>query len=155
MKSLDSRFEPILTIGTVARKLGVAVQTIRLYEAEGLILPHKTPTGRRMYSLHDLERLQCIRKMIVEHGLNLRGIQQIFALIPCWEYRGGLDEECQKCPVYYHSTGPCWSLPNVSAKCQGQDCRQCPVYRLDISCGTMKEILFGKRHRMPEKAHNN
>ena len=76
-------YDPVLTIGIVAEKLNVAVQTVRLYEQEGLILPHKTDSGRRMYSMHDLERLRCIRKMITEHGLNLNGIKRIMSMIPC------------------------------------------------------------------------
>lgn len=137
------KHEPVLTIGTVAGKLSVAVQTIRLYEQEGLIIPFKTESGRRMYSMSDLERLRCIRKMIVEHGLNLKGIRRLMALIPCWEFKGGLDEECKKCPAYYEATGACWTLSNVGSKCQLQDCRSCPVYRIELNCDKIKEVVFG------------
>lgn len=141
-------YEPLLTVGTVARRLGISVQTVRLYEQEGLVLPHKTRTGRRMFSLHDLDRLTCIRKMITEHGLNLSGIRRLFALIPCWHYKGGLDDDCRGCPVYYDSVGPCWTVRRVGEKCQNVDCRNCPVYQLPIRCETMKEVLFG--HKRPE-----
>ena len=63
-ENIFDKYDALLTIGTVARKLGVSVQTLRLYEQEGLILPAKTNGGRRMYSLHDLGRLHCIREMI-------------------------------------------------------------------------------------------
>jgi len=136
------KYEPVLTIGTVARLLKVAVQTLRLYEQEGLVLPHKTPGGRRMYSLHDVERLQCIREMITVHGLNLQGIRKLYALIPCWEYLGGLDADCRTCPVYHQVQGPCWSVRDVGQKCRHQNCRECPVYRLPINCHSLKQIIF-------------
>jgi MerR family transcriptional regulator/heat shock protein HspR len=139
-------YEPILTIGTVAEKLGIAVQTIRMYEKEGLVLPHKTASGRRMYSMHELERLRCIRKMITEHKLNLNGIKRLMSLIPCWEFKGGLDEECKNCPAYYEAHGPCWDIKNVGSKCKAEDCRDCPVYRVEVNCNKIKEVIFG-HHR--------
>ncbi|GAB4380274.1 MAG: hypothetical protein Kow0042_30280 [Calditrichia bacterium] len=142
-------YDPVFTIGTVANLVGVAVQTIRLYEQEGLIIPFKTSTGRRMFSMHDLERLKCIRKLLTEEGLNITGIRKMMSLIPCWEFKGGLDEECKKCPAYYETVGPCWSLSDVGSKCQLQDCRTCAVYRVNLSCSKMKAILFG--HHRPEE----
>jgi MerR family transcriptional regulator/heat shock protein HspR len=136
------QFEPVFTIGTIAKKLDLAVQTIRLYEQEGLILPFKTETRRRMYSLHDLQRLRCIRNLIKKDGLNLQGIKKMMSLIPCWEYKGGLDEDCQECPAYSQTQGPCWSLEKVGDKCVGKDCRSCPVYRLEVSCEKMKKIIY-------------
>ena len=144
-------YEPVLTIGTVAKKLNIAVQTIRLYEQEGLILSYKTDTGRRMFSMHDLERLRCIRTMITKHGLNLKGIKKMMSLIPCWDFKGGLDEQCKKCPAYYEANGPCWTTKNVGPKCQEVDCRECPVYRIEINCDKIKEVIYG--HKPPEVKH--
>ena len=138
-----ANFEPILTIGTIAKKLGVAVQTLRLYEQEGLIIPFKTDSGRRMYSLHDLERLQCIRKMITKNRLNLQGIKRLLALVPCWNFKGGIDDDCINCPAYTESSMPCWNYTQVGDKCKNQDCRECPVYTMEFNCHTMKEIIYG------------
>lgn len=148
-ENIINKYEAVLTIGTVAGKLNVSVQTLRLYEQEGLILPAKTNGGRRMYSLHDLDRLLCIREMITKHGLNLKGIKQMMSMIPCWEYKGGLDEECKNCPVYYEAKGPCWTRGDVGPKCQEVDCRECPVYRIEIRCDKIKEVVFG--HKAPKK----
>jgi len=144
-----NKYEAVLTIGTVASKLKVSVQTLRLYEREGLILPVKTNGGRRMYSLHDLDRLYCIREMITKYGLNLNGIKHLMSMIPCWEYKGGLDEDCRKCPVYYEAKGPCWTRKDVGQKCQDVDCRDCPVYKIELSCNKLKEVVFG--HIAPDK----
>lgn len=140
----QTKYEPLLTIGTVAGKLKIAVQTVRLYEQEGLIISHKTPGGHRMFSLHDLERLICVRKMITESGMNLQGIKKLLSLIPCWEFKGGLDEECKNCSAYYEAKGPCWHAESVGSKCQNQDCRQCPVYQMEFSCDKIKEVIFSR-----------
>ena len=137
------KHEPLLTIGVIAKKLNIAVQTVRLYEQEGLIIAHKTASRRRMFSLHDLERLKCIRTMITEHAMNLQGIKRMMALIPCWELKDGLDEECQQCPAYYEASGPCWSISNVGDKCQLQDCRSCKVYQINMTCSKLKEVIYG------------
>ncbi len=144
-------YEPIMSIGMVAQKLNVAVQTIRLYEQEGLILPFKTASGRRLYSMHDLTRLHCIRKMIKENGLNLQGIKRIFSFIPCWEFKGGLDNDCLNCPAYYSAEGPCWSLSKKGDKCALEDCRSCKVYRLEFHCDKLKEIIFGHERPVQNK----
>lgn len=137
--------EPVFSIGIIASKLNIAVQTVRLYEKEGLIIPYKTTTGRRFYSLHDLERLRCIRTMITEKGVNLQGIKRLMALIPCWEFKGGLDEQCLKCPAYFEANGPCWSLSNVGTKCKLADCRSCHVYQINMTCSKLKEVIYGHK----------
>lgn len=138
-------YEPVMSIGTVANKLQISVQTVRLYEHEGLILPHKSPGGHRLFSHHDLEKLNCIRNMITEHGINLQGIKRLMSMIPCWELKGGLDDDCRNCPAYHESSGPCWALKRVGEKCTLQDCRSCPVYRIQINCNKMKEIIYGHK----------
>ena len=69
--------EPIYTIGVAAGKLSISVHTLRLYEAEGLIIPFRTETGRRIFSDLELEKVKCIRSMIQEEGLNFEGIRRI------------------------------------------------------------------------------
>jgi len=136
-------YEPVFTIGVVARKLDISVQTVRLYQDEGLVLPHRTESGHRLYSLHDLDRLQCIRRMITEYGMNLQGIKRMFSLSPCWKIKDGPLDDCKTCPAYFEVAGPCWSLPVVGDKCKDADCRNCKVYRLKLDCSRMKKLLFG------------
>ncbi len=137
--------EPVFSIGIIAKKLGISVQTVRLYEQEGLMLSYRAPSGRRLFSLHDLGRLKCIRQMITENGINLQGIKRIMALIPCWEFQGGLDEQCMKCPAYYEANGPCWSISSVGEKCKTQECRTCAVYQISLPCSKMKEVIYGHK----------
>ena len=68
-----------MRIGELARECGVNPKTIRYYEAFGL-LPNaaRAPSGHRMYSARDRQRLQFIRRA-KGIGLPLVSIRQIAA----------------------------------------------------------------------------
>jgi len=140
-------FEPILPVGLVARRIGVSVETVRMYERKGLILPHRTNSGRRMYSLHDLERLHDIRKLITEHGLNLNGIKLLMSLVFRIELKGGLDDACVNCPVYYEAVQPCSDTSNEYTKCQNKECQDYPVC---IATNWRRLIKFVHKYSHPD-----
>jgi len=47
-------------IGEVAEILGATVRAIRYYEEEGLLVPHRTDGGTRLYSEQHIDRLRAI-----------------------------------------------------------------------------------------------
>jgi MerR family transcriptional regulator, thiopeptide resistance regulator len=47
-----------LTVGQVADDFGVTVRTLHHYDEIGLVRPHRTASGYRLYTEHDLERLR-------------------------------------------------------------------------------------------------
>jgi DNA-binding transcriptional MerR regulator len=55
------KVEPSLSIGDVSRRTRLTERALRLYEAEGLVAPARTESGRRVYSLADLRRLQQVQ----------------------------------------------------------------------------------------------
>jgi MerR family transcriptional regulator/heat shock protein HspR len=55
-------------------------QTLRMYEARGLIEPQRSPKGTRLYSQKDVERLRRIQEMTAELGMNLAGVERVFEL---------------------------------------------------------------------------
>ncbi|HEX2016679.1 MAG TPA: MerR family transcriptional regulator, partial [Solirubrobacteraceae bacterium] len=55
-------------------------QTLRMYEARGLIEPKRSPKGTRLYSQSDVERLRRIQEMTAELGLNLAGVERVLEL---------------------------------------------------------------------------
>ncbi|MBK0420195.1 MerR family transcriptional regulator [Leucobacter sp. CSA1] len=59
--------------------VGLGVQTLRVYEARGLLAPERTPGGTRRYSAGDVERLRRIAALL-DAGLNLAGIGMVLAL---------------------------------------------------------------------------
>jgi MerR family transcriptional regulator/heat shock protein HspR len=55
-------------------------QTLRMYEARGLITPQRSPKNTRLYSQRDVERLRRIQRMTSEEGLNLAGVETVLEL---------------------------------------------------------------------------
>jgi DNA-binding transcriptional MerR regulator/quercetin dioxygenase-like cupin family protein len=71
----DAAAAPILKIGHVANILGVPPSRIRLWEQAGLILPPRTASGQRQYSMQDVKRLEKIQKLIKGGSMTLSGIR--------------------------------------------------------------------------------
>ncbi|PHQ83494.1 MAG: MerR family transcriptional regulator [Thalassobium sp.] len=70
----------MLTIGTLARKTGTKVQTIRYYEQVGLMLePDRTEGGQRRYDGDGLDRLAFIRHAR-QLGFTLEAIRELLDL---------------------------------------------------------------------------
>ena len=55
-------------------------QTLRMYEARGLIEPKRSPKGTRLYSQADVDRLRRIQEMTTELGMNLAGVERVLEL---------------------------------------------------------------------------
>lgn len=71
---------PHLTIGAVARRASVAIDTIRYYEREGLLpAPRRRASGYRDYDAGAVERLRFIRRA-KELGFSLDEIRELLAL---------------------------------------------------------------------------
>jgi len=69
-----------LTIGKVARSAGLAIDTVRFYEREGLLQkPARTSSGYRQYSADAVARLRFIRQA-KELGFSLSEIRELLAL---------------------------------------------------------------------------
>ena len=55
-------------------------QTLRMYEARGLITPKRSPKNTRLYSQADVERLRRIQRMTNVEGLNLAGVETVLEM---------------------------------------------------------------------------
>jgi DNA-binding transcriptional MerR regulator len=66
-------------ISVAAELAGMGVQTLRLYEARGLLQPARTEGGTRRYSRDDLDRIHRIGQLL-DAGLNLAGISMVLDL---------------------------------------------------------------------------
>ena len=55
-------------------------QTLRMYEARGLIAPQRSPKNTRLYSQSDVERLRRIQQMTSQEGLNLAGVETVLEM---------------------------------------------------------------------------
>jgi MerR family transcriptional regulator/heat shock protein HspR len=70
----------VFMISVAAELAAMHPQTLRMYEARGLIEPKRSPKGTRLYSHEDVERLRRIQEMTVELGMNLAGVERVFEL---------------------------------------------------------------------------
>ncbi len=141
MKADDPFLEPKYTIGVASSKLNISVHSLRQYEREGLILSFKTPTGRRLYSDLELAKIQCIKRMLKDEGLNFEGIRRLLALTPCWNIRKCTRKGKKVCASYKNFSRPCWA---TEEKCHEPlaDCRTCPVYYSIIGCEDLKKFIY-------------
>jgi MerR family transcriptional regulator/heat shock protein HspR len=67
-------------ISVAADLVGMHPQTLRMYEAKGLVRPGRTPGGTRLYSDADVERLRLIQRLTTELGLNLAGVEHVLRM---------------------------------------------------------------------------
>jgi MerR family transcriptional regulator, heat shock protein HspR len=67
-------------ISVAADLVGMHPQTLRIYEAKGLVRPQRTAGNTRLYSDADLERLRLIQRLTTELGLNLAGVEHVLRL---------------------------------------------------------------------------
>jgi MerR family transcriptional regulator, heat shock protein HspR len=69
----------VFMISVAAELAEMHPQTLRMYEARGLITPQRSPKNTRLYSYQDVERLRRIQRM-TEEGLNLAGVENVLEL---------------------------------------------------------------------------
>jgi len=70
----------VFMISVAAELAEMHPQTLRMYEARGLIQPKRSPKNTRLYSHEDVERLRRIQEMTAEQGLNLAGVETVLEL---------------------------------------------------------------------------
>jgi DNA-binding transcriptional MerR regulator/quercetin dioxygenase-like cupin family protein len=64
------------SIGEVSQAVGLAPQTLRLWERERLIKPRRTDRGYRVYTEPDVRRLREIKQLRKVEGLNFAAIRK-------------------------------------------------------------------------------
>jgi MerR family transcriptional regulator, heat shock protein HspR len=79
----EARFDQaraVFMISVAAELAEMHPQTLRMYEARGLIAPKRSPKNTRLYSFEDVERLRRIQRMTADEGLNLAGVETVLEL---------------------------------------------------------------------------
>jgi MerR family transcriptional regulator/heat shock protein HspR len=77
--SIDEE-QGVFMISVAAELADMHPQTLRIYEARGLISPKRSPRNTRLYSRRDVERLRRIQQMTAEGGLNLAGVETVLEM---------------------------------------------------------------------------
>jgi MerR family transcriptional regulator, heat shock protein HspR len=70
----------VFMISVAAELAEMHPQTLRMYEARGLIEPKRSPKGTRLYSQRDVDMLRRIQEMTSDLGLNLAGVERVLEL---------------------------------------------------------------------------
>jgi MerR family transcriptional regulator, heat shock protein HspR len=70
----------VYMISVAAELAGMHPQTLRIYEARGLITPKRSPKNTRLYSQEDVDRLRRIQELTNQLGMNLAGVEKVFEL---------------------------------------------------------------------------
>jgi len=70
----------VFMISVAAELAEMHPQTLRMYEARGLITPKRSPKNTRLYSQADVEQLRRIQRMTSTEGLNLAGVETVLDL---------------------------------------------------------------------------
>ena len=74
------RDQGVYMISVAAELAGMHPQTLRIYEARGLITPKRSAGKTRLYSQQDVDRLRRIQELTSEMGMNLAGVEKVFEL---------------------------------------------------------------------------
>jgi MerR family transcriptional regulator/heat shock protein HspR len=70
----------VFMISVAAQLANLHPQTLRMYEARGLIEPMRSSKGTRLYSQDDVDKLRRIQEMTADLGLNLAGVERVLRL---------------------------------------------------------------------------
>jgi MerR family transcriptional regulator/heat shock protein HspR len=76
--SIDSD-RGVFMISVAAELAHMHPQTLRMYEARGLIHPKRSPKNTRLFSQRDIALLRRIQRLTAE-GLNLAGVEKVLTL---------------------------------------------------------------------------
>ena len=136
--------QKLYTPREVAHQLNLSVESLRLYEREGLLVPHKLDSGHRRYTESDIEWIVCIQRQIHENKLNFAGIRYILSMLPCYEMKPCCLEDYHTCPAGDKSCRPCWDFDDTPCRVRGENCRNCVVYQQVLNVENLKKILSVK-----------
>ena len=89
---MTDRNRPLFMISVAAELSGLHPQTLRIYEAKGLVTPQRSSGNTRLYSQADIDRLELVGQLTSE-GINLAGVLRIIDLQRRLEV---LDEENER-----------------------------------------------------------
>lgn len=120
-------------IGTLSKRTGVNIETIRYYERIGIMpAPPRTEGGQRVYDHGHLQRLAFIRRSR-ELGFSLDDIRALLKLVDGGDYTCGevrdmtvahIADVRKKIADLRRMERV---LKDMAAKCEGGDVPQCPI----------------------------
>ena len=150
---ITNSLDPVISIGTLAKKVGLSVSAIRKYEEQGLLISHRTYSGHRLFSYEDIERVRSIQHLIKELGFNFEGIRRMQAILPCWDLLPCEKKVQENCLAYNGTSKPCWMIKEAHCTLKGNECRKCLVYRFgSLLTEDIKDLIHKERYETDQRS---
>lgn len=148
--SKTSQEEPILSVGQVAKRTGVAVSALHFYEQKGLIRSWRNSGNQRRFKREVLRRISII-KAAQKLGISLEQIKQAFASLP--NERTPTKDDWTQLSSHWHQLldqriSQLTQLRDNVTDCIGCGClslKACPLYNEDDKLAELGEgahLLF-------------
>lgn len=72
--------EPVYVISVAARLVSLPGWVLRVLDQEGVVVPQRTDSNRRLYSDNDIALLNRVRHLTEERGVNIAGVKVILEM---------------------------------------------------------------------------
>lgn len=72
--------EPVYVIGVVSQLIRMPMWTLRILDREGIVKAKRRDGRWRLYSHNDLKQLIHVRRLLIEQGVNMKGIRVIMQM---------------------------------------------------------------------------
>ena len=77
--------EPVYVVSVAARLAGLPGWVLRVLDHEGIVVPVRTDSNRRLYSDHDIAVLARVQYLMKERKVNIEGVKVILEMEREWE----------------------------------------------------------------------
>lgn len=126
----------LYTIGTVAELIGEHPETLRVWGKNDLIRPDREGYQRK-YSNNDIKRLNFIKYLMDEKGLNIAGVKHTISLYPCWYKKNCKGGAAKNSKVPVNEAKLCWKQEGtycLVAADKSEICSSCELYNQCKHC---------------------
>ncbi|MES2463010.1 MAG: MerR family transcriptional regulator [Armatimonadota bacterium] len=72
--------EPVYVVSVAARLAGLPGWVLRVLDHEGIVVPVRTDSNRRLYSDHDIAVLARVQYLMKERKVNIEGVKVILEM---------------------------------------------------------------------------
>jgi len=76
----NQEHEPVYVISVAARLAGLPCWVLRVLDQEGIVVPVRTDSNRRLYSDRDISLLARVRHLTEDRGVNIPGVKVILEM---------------------------------------------------------------------------
>ncbi|MBC8104227.1 MAG: MerR family transcriptional regulator [Cytophagales bacterium] len=76
----NQEHEPVYVVSVAARLAKLPSWVLRVLDQEGVVVPVRTESNRRLYSDHDIALLARVQYWMKERGVNIEGVKVILEM---------------------------------------------------------------------------